>query len=118
MADVDWPPGFAIRLATPDDVPELSEVLAVALFDDPPARWHIPDDERRIPVMQEFFALSLTALYLPHGLVFTTDPPVAACCWVPPGAWPPSGREAQDVEPKIRHVFRDYPLTFKVFDIL
>ncbi len=55
MADFDRPTGFTIRPATPEDVVELSEVLPVALFDDPPARWHIPNDEGRIPIMQEFF---------------------------------------------------------------
>ena len=68
--------------------------------------------------MREFFALGLTALWMPHGHVFTTDPPIAVCCWVPPGGSPPTGLETDEVELAIEVIFRDFPLTFQVLELL
>jgi GNAT superfamily N-acetyltransferase len=73
-----------IRLAEPEDVPRLAEVLAEAFFRDPVTMWHLPDEGPRTEIMRAFFEAGLAEAFVPHGAALTTDEVDAACVWLPP----------------------------------
>jgi GNAT superfamily N-acetyltransferase len=75
--------GTQLRLATPNDITRLAEVLALAFDNDPVTRWHVPDDARRVPVMQRFFEFALRSIFLPLGAVWTTVDLLGGAAWMP-----------------------------------
>jgi len=81
------PAAKEIRKATRDDVPRLALALARAFDEDPPMRWFLPDDERRIPNARLMFDVMLRRLHLMRDACYTTDDVVGGALWVPPGAW-------------------------------
>jgi GNAT superfamily N-acetyltransferase len=84
-----------VRRATAADRGWMAEVLAGAFATDPPMRWFIPDERRRVPLLRAYFR-DVVGLYEAHA----TDGGVAL--WAPPGAWPPP----------LRAVARPYLRTF------
>jgi GNAT superfamily N-acetyltransferase len=81
------PAAKQIRKATRDDVPRLALALARAFDEDPPMRWFLPDDERRVGQARLMFDVMLRRLHLMRDACYTTDDVVGGALWVPPGAW-------------------------------
>lgn len=96
-----------MRRVVEEDVAVLARVLARAFYDDPPARWLIPDDRKRLPRLEHWFTLALAELYLPYGHCYTTDELAGAALWVPPPR-PPLGPAA---------LVRLLPHGFRIFGV-
>jgi GNAT superfamily N-acetyltransferase len=75
-----------IRTATPEDGPELSEMLARAFQDDPVASYALPSDRRRPAQLRRFYTERLRTL-VPEELVFCSEDRQAAALWAPPDRW-------------------------------
>ncbi len=80
------PTGEQVRVATPADVPAITETISLAFHDDPTWSWAFPDDGRR----QEQYAvwwrfLIEAALRFEHPAVFVSEGIEAAAIWLPPG---------------------------------
>jgi ribosomal protein S18 acetylase RimI-like enzyme len=73
-------PAFA-TVGTADGV---SHTLAAAFFDDPVFSYCYPEVAARRQILPRWFEI-VTATYLPHGAIHTTDDVVAAAVFVPPG---------------------------------
>jgi ribosomal protein S18 acetylase RimI-like enzyme len=76
-----------VRKATADELPRLAAVLARAFYDDPPVRWVIPDDSRRMTIAERGFALYLRKLWFPQDECYTTEGIVGAAVWERPREW-------------------------------
>ena len=72
------------RPAISDDLPELSRTLAAAFDDDPVFAYCYPAVVRRRQIVPRFFGI-VTAAYLAHGGIYTTNDVVAGAVWVPAG---------------------------------
>jgi len=72
-----------IRLATLEEVPELSAVLARAFAPDAMMRWTMPADRREERVQAFFEAFDGPSAR--HGWLWTTSDRGAVALWVPPG---------------------------------
>ena len=66
-------PGQAVRKATLEDVPRLSEALARAFDGDPPMRWFLPDAETRIERARRLFEVMLRRVHLGRDYCYTTE---------------------------------------------
>ncbi len=108
------PPVVQVRKATRDHVPELSQTLAAAFFDDPVSVWSIPDPRRRAEILPAAFE-AIVAANLAHGEVYTTDDVLAGAVWEPPGAEGDAGQLATVLE----RVGGEYaPRLFELFELL
>lgn len=75
-----------IRRARPDDVRELSRVLARAFDDDPVMSWFFPDPRRRLAHSRRFFAQRARGLVRQEEC-WTTADLAAAALWAAPERW-------------------------------
>jgi GNAT superfamily N-acetyltransferase len=89
MADIEAATREArtVRRATGEELPRLASVLARAFYDDPPNRWIVPDDSRRMHVSERGFRLFLKKVWFPQNECYTTDGLVGAAVWELPGKW-------------------------------
>jgi len=69
---------------TLDDVKPAAASLARAFADDPLQVWAIPDEGRRVPLLQDCFAVLLEHVDLPHGLSYCDEHVSTAAIWLPP----------------------------------
>jgi ribosomal protein S18 acetylase RimI-like enzyme len=76
-----------VRKATADDVPRLALALARAFDGDPPMRWFLRDEARRVEQAQDMFEVMLRAVHLTRDACYTTDDVIGGALWVPPGRW-------------------------------
>jgi ribosomal protein S18 acetylase RimI-like enzyme len=74
-----------VRLATPDDLPQIARVQMRAFEDDPLITWMLPPDdfERRATLL---FDCMMRASLI-HDSIYTTDDGVCTAVWAPPEAW-------------------------------
>ena len=108
------PPAVQVRKATPDDLPELSQTLASAFFDDPVSVWSMPHPRRRAQILPGAFE-AIVAANLAHDEVYTMDDVVAGAVWQPPGA---EGDAAQ-LATVLEEVAGEYaPRLFELFELL
>jgi GNAT superfamily N-acetyltransferase len=78
----------APRIATADDVPGLSGVLADAFVHDPVYAWMLPGRLRLRRRLRAMFAAEMSQYVLPNGgTVWTASGYGGAVCELPPGAW-------------------------------
>jgi GNAT superfamily N-acetyltransferase len=84
---VQAPAESALRTATIDDTPRLTQALAAAFFDDPVLGWLMPDERSRPRRLRKFFELELRLMAFVRGSVLTTEECSGACLVMPPGAW-------------------------------
>ena len=77
----------SVRKATPADTPRLAQALALAFDGDPPMRWFLRDDARRVEHAREMFEVMLRAVHLVRDACYTTDDVIGGALWVPPGRW-------------------------------
>lgn len=77
----------AVRKATAEELPRLAAVLARAFYDDPPVAWAVPDDARRMQIMERGFGLYLRKLWFPQDQCYTTEAVAGAAVWELPDQW-------------------------------
>jgi GNAT superfamily N-acetyltransferase len=82
-------PPFApsVRKVTLEDVPRLALVLGRAFDSDPPMRWFLRDDARRVELARQMFDVMLRAVHLTRDACYTTEEVTGGALWVPPGRW-------------------------------
>lgn len=101
------------RKATAREAEVLAEVLALAMYEDPPSLWAFPDDKRRREILPSFMRVFVDAS-LEQDEAYTVDDLSAACLWFPPG-WALTQEEAASFEGAIRAAAGEYaesgPLT-------
>jgi GNAT superfamily N-acetyltransferase len=73
------------RKATAVDLPDVTDTLALAFYDDPVFMWWIDDESRRRQLLPGFFGAFATS-YLAYDQIYTVDEGVSAALWAPPGA--------------------------------
>jgi GNAT superfamily N-acetyltransferase len=102
-----------VRKATDEEAGELANVLALALFDDPPSLWAFPDANRRREILPAFLHLFAEAS-LRQREAYTVEDLSSVCLWFPPG-WDMSEDEAAAFEGAVRTAAAEYaepgPLT-------
>jgi ribosomal protein S18 acetylase RimI-like enzyme len=76
-----------VRKATAADVPRLALALARAFDGDPPMRWFLRDDARRVEQARDMFEVMLRTVHLARDACYTTDDVIGGALWVPPGRW-------------------------------
>jgi GNAT superfamily N-acetyltransferase len=73
------------RKATATDLPDVTETLALAFYDDPVVMWCIDDGSRRRQLLPGFFK-AIAESYLGYDEIYAVDEGVSAAVWAPPGA--------------------------------
>lgn len=76
-----------VRKATEDELPRVAAALAEAFYDDPQFMWIVPDDKRRLDILERAFLLFLRKIWFRQDECYTTDGVVGACVWERPGEW-------------------------------
>ena len=97
-----------VRKATAVELPALASVLASAFYDDPQFVWAIPDESRRLLILERGFGLYLRKLWFPLDECYTTGGIVGAAIWVPPGEWETSPWQQLRLLPAMAAAFRRY----------
>ena len=77
----------SVRKATSDEIPRLAAALARAFYDDPQFTWMLPDEARRLRLLEPGFALFLRRLWFKQDESYTTDGIAGAAVWELPGQW-------------------------------
>ncbi|MBT9159721.1 MAG: hypothetical protein DDT26_00984 [Dehalococcoidia bacterium] len=77
----------SVRKVHAGELREVAAMLARSFYDDPVARWFVPDDDRRLMVVERAFHFYLRKLWFPQGECLTTAGVVGAATWLPPGGW-------------------------------
>ena len=94
-----------VRKAVRDDVPLLALALARAFDGDPPMRWFLPDDGRRVELARLMFDVMLRRVHLARDACYTTEGVVGGALWVPPGRWRLSVAQQLRILPSMLRVF-------------
>ena len=81
------PLASSVRKVTADDVPRLAVVLGRAFDSDPPMRWFLRDDQRRVELARQMFDVMLRTVHLSRDACYTTEEVAGGALWVPPGRW-------------------------------
>jgi ribosomal protein S18 acetylase RimI-like enzyme len=110
--------GVDVRPVELGDIPQLSESLARAFFDDPVSRYLFPDDRRRIKRLERYFRFQIRTMFLPRGEAWTTPDLDAASLWMPPTKWPPSMAEGVSQLPVIAILGRRTPRALRLMQVL
>jgi ribosomal protein S18 acetylase RimI-like enzyme len=82
--------GHEIRVMTLADVNPVAASLARAFADDPLQVWAIRDEVRRVPLLEDCFAVLIEHLDLPYGLSYCDEHATTAAIWLPPVLRKPS----------------------------
>jgi hypothetical protein len=80
-----------VRVARASEAETLADILAEALYDDPPNVWAFPDLARRREILPRFFRLFDESI--DSGGAFTLDDLAGVSLWFPPG-WDMSEEQA------------------------
>jgi GNAT superfamily N-acetyltransferase len=73
-----------VRQVTDVDADQITELFALAFYDDPTWSWAFPDPEQRMAQHRLLWGLFLHSA-LPYGWVWMTGDGAAASLWIPPG---------------------------------
>jgi GNAT superfamily N-acetyltransferase len=73
------------RKATAADLPDVTDTLALAFYDDPVVTWIIDDGPRRLQLLPGFFG-AIAESYLAYSETYLVDEGASAAVWAPPGA--------------------------------
>jgi GNAT superfamily N-acetyltransferase len=73
------------RKAAAADLPDVTDTLALAFYDDPVIMWWIDDRSRRRQLLPGFFG-AIAESYLSYDETYSVDEGVSAAVWAPPGA--------------------------------
>jgi len=85
-----WAFGHEIRVMNHADVKPAAAALARAFADDPLQVWAIPDEARRVPLLEACFAILIEHLDLPYGMSYCDAEATTAAIWLPPVLRKPS----------------------------
>jgi ribosomal protein S18 acetylase RimI-like enzyme len=88
-------PTVEIRSAQARDIPQVSELLGRAFFDDPVFAWAVPDERRRRRNIRGFFTLFANAVQR-HQQTYSAGGGIGAALWVPPGEPPIAEDDAEE----------------------
>ena len=79
------PAALRPRKATAADLPDVTETLALAFYDDPVLMWCIDEGSRRRELLPGFFE-AIAGSYLAYDETYSADEGVSAAVWATPGA--------------------------------
>ena len=100
----------SVRKASFDDVPRLAVALGRAFDSDPPMRWFLRDDERRVELARQMFDVMLRTVHISRDACYTTEDVAGGALWVPPGRWALGFLQQLRLLPGMIRVFgRDLP---------
>jgi len=85
VAGTASPAALRPRKATATDLPDVTDTLALAFYDDPVVMWCIDDGSRRRQLLPGFFG-AVAESYLSYDETYSVDEGVSAAVWAPPGA--------------------------------
>lgn len=90
-----------MRRARAADAQYVTELFALAFYDDPTWSWAFPDSHTRMDQHRAWWGLYLHSA-MPHGSVWMTDDAGAVAVWIPPGEPELSEEDEARVEPMLR----------------
>src|SRR5690349_13367770 len=96
------PPPSARRV-TEAEADRVTELFALAFYDDPTWSWAFPDPDTRMDHHRVWWGLFVHSA-LPYGWVWMTDDDAAAAVWIPPGEPELSDEDEARVEPLLREL--------------
>jgi GNAT superfamily N-acetyltransferase len=92
-----------VRRATEADAEQVTELLALAFYEDPTWSWAFPDHERRLDQHRLWWGLYVRSA-MPRGWAWMTEDGGAAAVWVPPGVPELSAEDGARAEPLLREL--------------
>lgn len=95
-----------VRRALASEAQALADVIAEALFHDPPNAWAFPDPVRRREIVPRFFRLFVDES-VDVGGAFVLDELAAVGLWFPPG-WDMSDEQAAAFDGAVRAIAGEY----------
>jgi GNAT superfamily N-acetyltransferase len=102
-----------VRVATPADVPAITETISLAFHDDPTWSWAFPDETRRQAQFAVWWRVLIeAALRFPKPAVYITDGAAAAAIWLPPGESELSPEDEARVPGLVRELVGDHSKQF------
>jgi GNAT superfamily N-acetyltransferase len=90
-----------VKRATEAEAEQLTELFALAFYDDPTWSWAFPDPGGRLEHLRAWWSLYVHSA-LPYGSIWMTDDGGAAAVWIPPGEPELSAADEAKVEPLLR----------------
>jgi ribosomal protein S18 acetylase RimI-like enzyme len=104
------PLASSVRKVTLEDVPRLALALGRAFDTDPPMRWFLRDDGRRVELASQMFHVMLRTVHVGRDACYTTEDVIGGALWVPPGQWRLGFMQQLKLLPGMIRVFgRDLP---------
>jgi ribosomal protein S18 acetylase RimI-like enzyme len=85
VARTTSPEALRPRKATAADLPDVTDTLALAFYDDPVVTWIIDDSRLRRQLLPDFFG-AIAASHLAYDETYSVGGGIAAAVWAPPGA--------------------------------
>lgn len=92
-----------VRRVTENEADRVTELFALAFYDDPTWSWAFPDPDTRIDHHRLWWGLFMDSA-LPYGCVWMTEDGDAAALWIPPGEPELSDDDEARVEPLLREL--------------
>lgn len=90
-----------IKQVTAAEADYVTQLFALAFFDDPTWGWAFPDAQKRMEQHRLWWSLFMHSA-LPYGRVWMTDDGGAASLWIPPNRPELSDEDAARMEPMLR----------------
>ena len=90
-----------VKQVTATEADQVTDLFALAFYEDPTWRWAFPDPARRMEQHRFLWGLIVHSA-LPHGWVRMTDDGGAAALWIPPGESELGEEDEARVEPFLR----------------
>jgi hypothetical protein len=94
---------IGVRQVTDLEAAEVTELFALAFYDDPTWSWAFPDAEKRIEHHRAWWGLYVRSA-IPYGWAWMTDDGGAASLWIPPGEPELRDEDEARVEPLLREL--------------
>lgn len=98
-------PDSSPRAASSAEADRLGAALAAAFEDDPVFSWLLPNRQRRLRRLEQFFQLELRHVVFPAGRVWAAEGSAGASLELPPGGWKMPLREQLAHGPAFTRVF-------------
>ena len=86
---------------------QVTEILALAFYEDPTWSWAFSDDTKRMDQLRTWWGLYVHSA-VPHGWVWMADDGGAAAIWIPPGEPELSEEDEARVEPMLRELIGEH----------
>jgi GNAT superfamily N-acetyltransferase len=92
-----------VRRVSETDADRVTELFALAFYNDPTWSWAFPDPNRRVDQHRILWGLCMHSA-LPYGYVWMTDDGGAAALWIPPGKPEFSDADEARIEPLLHEL--------------